>query len=117
MQWHADRTQLTAEEPITLTLRIAGPGNLADTARPNLAKLDAFKPFAVENLDDRFIPGDPPRREFRYRVRPRSPAVKEIPRFKLVYFNPRIMPASRGYQTTYADAIPLTVRPRTMASR
>src|SRR5205823_3161976 len=54
-------------------------------------------------------------REFRYRVRPRKPAVTEIPRFKFVYFNPRITPPSRGYQTTYADPVPLTVKPRLLA--
>ena len=115
-QWHADRTELTAEESITLTLRIIGPGNLADMPRPALSNLSSFKSFVVEDLDDRLVPGDPPRREFRYRVRPRSPDVKEIPRFKLVYFNPRIVPASRGYQTTYADAVPLTVKPQATAA-
>ena len=112
IQWVAEPTEVTAEAPITLALRIVGPGNLQSLPRPALGKLESFKAFAVEDLDDHFVPGDPPRREFRYRVRPRSTAVKEIPRFKLVYFNPRIMPASRGYQTTYADAVPLTVKPR-----
>jgi hypothetical protein len=112
VQWHADRTQIVAEEPIALTIRLTGPGNLAEMPRPDLAKLESFKPFAVENVDDRFIAGDPPRREFRYRVRPRTPTVTEIPRFKLVYFNPRIVPASRGYQTTYAEPLPLAVKPR-----
>jgi hypothetical protein len=112
-QWVAAPTEIMAEEAVTLSLRITGPGNLNDLPRPALEKLEPFKPFAVEDLDDRFVPGDPPRREFRYRVRPRSAAVKEIPRFKFVYFNPRIVPAARGYQTTYADAVPLTVKPRT----
>jgi hypothetical protein len=110
VQWLAEPTTVGAEEPLTLTLRITGPGNLAEIARPPLGKLDVFKPFAVDDLDDRFVPGDPPRREFRYRVRPRAPTVTEIPRFKFVYFNPRIVPPSRGYQTTYADALPLTVK-------
>jgi hypothetical protein len=113
VQWTAEPTELTAESPLTLSLRITGPGNLQNLLRPALGMLDSFKAFAVEDLDDRFVPGDPPRREFRYRVRPRSVAVKEIPRFKFVYFNPRIVPPSRGYQTTYADAVPLTVKPRT----
>jgi hypothetical protein len=112
VQWAAAPTEVTAEEPLTLTLRITGPGNLQELRRPALGKLDSFKAFAVEDMDDRFVPGDPPRREFRYRVRPRTTAVKEIPRFKFVYFNPRIVPPSRGFQTTYADAIPLTVNPR-----
>jgi hypothetical protein len=108
----AEPTTLTAAEPLTLTVRITGPGNLRDIPRPELAKLDAYKAFAVEELDDRFVPGNPPRREFRYRLRPRTADVKEVPRLKFVYFNPRL-PAARGYQTTYAAAVPLTVKPRT----
>jgi hypothetical protein len=115
VQWIAVPTELTAEEPLTLTLRVAGPGNLAELRRPALGKLESFRSFAVEDLDDRLLPGDPPRREFRYRVRTRSAAVTEIPRFKFVYFNPRITPPSRGYQTTYADPVPLTVEPRLVA--
>src|SRR6478672_9456 len=77
----ADRTELTAEEPLTLTVRFAvapggNAGNLRDLARPALAKLDAFKTFAVEDIDDTFVADDPPRREFRYRLRPRSADVK-----------------------------------------
>lgn len=115
VQWLAAPTAVAAEEPLTLTLRIAGPGNLAEMPRPALEKLDAFKPLAVENLDDHFTPGDLPRREFRYRIRPRSADVKEIPRLKFVYFNPQIVPPARGYQTTYADSVPLTVKPRRVA--
>jgi hypothetical protein len=113
VQWVAVPSDVVAEEPLTLTLRVTGPGNLAAMPRPPLGKQDAFKPFAVEDLDDRFVPGDPPRREFRYRVRPRTAEAKEVPRFKFVYFNPHVVPASRGFQTTYADAVPLTVIPRT----
>src|SRR5581483_3040717 len=110
----AEPTALTAEEPLTLTVRITGPGNLRDLPRPELGKLEAHKAFAVDDLDERFVPGDPPRREFRYRLRPRSADVKEVPRLKFVYFNPRL-PAARGYQTTYAAAVPLTVKPQTPA--
>ncbi len=112
VQWIAQPTEVTTEEPVTLALHITGPGDLQSLPRPALGKLASFQAFAVEDLDDRFMPGDPPRREFRYRVRPRSAAVKEIPRFKFVYFNPQIVPAARGYQTTYVDAVPLIVKPR-----
>jgi hypothetical protein len=102
-------TELTAEEPLTLTVRITGPGNLRDLPRPPLAKLEAYKSFAVDDLDDRFVDGDPPRREFRYRLRPRSADVKAVPRLKFVYFSPHV----RRYQTTYGDPVSLTVKPRT----
>src|SRR5947207_6166652 len=67
----AEPTEVTAEEPVTLTLRIAGPGNLAQLRRPDLNKVERFAhDFAVEDGPDRFQP-EPPVREFRYRLRPR----------------------------------------------
>src|SRR5436309_2834481 len=61
-------TEVTAEEPFTLTLRIAGPGNLAQLPRPDLRKLDRFaRDFAIEDGPDRFT-ANPPAREFRYRL-------------------------------------------------
>jgi hypothetical protein len=114
-RWDAEPTTVTVEEPITLALSITGTGRLREMPRPALSKLGSFKAFAVEELDERFVDGNPSSREFRYRVRPRTADVKEIPRFKLVYFNPHIVPASRGYQTTYAEAVPLNVLPRAPA--
>jgi hypothetical protein len=70
--------------------------------------LDTFRAFAVEDLDDSYM-GNPPDRWFRYLLRPRNADVKEIPRLKFVYFNPR----TGRYQTTYSEPVPLTVRPRT----
>jgi hypothetical protein len=99
----ADPTVLAPEEPLTLSLRITGSGNLADVRRPDL---DALKTsFAVEPLDEAVVPGG---RVFRYRLRPRTAAVTEVPGYKFIYFNPRLPPAL-GYQTTYAQPVPLTV--------
>jgi hypothetical protein len=109
----AEPTSLTVEGPLTLTIRITGPGNLRDLPRPPLAKLDAYRQFAVDNLDDRFVESNPPRREFCYRLRPRTADVQQVPRLKFVYFNPRIIPPARCFQTTYADPVALTVKPRT----
>src|SRR5262245_55833088 len=51
----AEPTELAAEEPLTLTLRITGRGNLSSLPRPALGKLESFKAFAVDDLDDRFL--------------------------------------------------------------
>jgi len=115
----AEPTALTAEEPLTLIVRIAvapggSAGNLRALARPPLAKQEAFKPFLVVDLDDRFS-DNPLRREFRYRLRPRRADVTHIPRVKLVYFNPQL-PPGRDYQTTYSGEVPLMVKPRAVAA-
>jgi hypothetical protein len=104
-----DPSQVAIEEPFTLTLRIVGPGNLNEIARPALGKSDAFSLFAVDDLDDTFTDRAPPSRTFRYRLRARSEKATQIPAFKFVYFNPAIVPASRGYQTTYAQGFEVHV--------
>ncbi|MFO0808699.1 MAG: BatD family protein [Gemmataceae bacterium] len=106
----ADPTTVTPEEPLTLTLTVTGPGNLTAVRRP---ALDAFqKDFAVEPLDE----ATEPVRTFRYRLRPRSAEVTEVPPVKFVYFNPKL-PASRGWQTTYSEPVPLTVTAKPPAVR
>src|SRR5438552_2696975 len=97
----AEPTTLAAEEPLTLTVRIAmaeagSAGNLRDVKRPALAKMEAYRAFAIEDADESFAES-PPRREFRYRVRPRWSGEHAVPRLKFVYFSPR----SGRYQTTY----------------
>src|SRR5437667_8361688 len=99
------QVEVPIEEPFTLTLRIVGPGNLKEIARPALAKLGAFKLFTIDDLDDAFADGSPPSRTFRYRLRTRTAGTIEIPPFKFVYFNPAIVPSSRGYQTTYSNGL------------
>ena len=67
---------------------------------------------AVEALiRDRALP-EKKTREFDYRLRPRSDAVREIPTLRFAYFNPKIQPPEQGYQTTIAPAIQIRVRPR-----
>lgn len=111
----AEPTEVTAEEPFMLTLRIAGPGSLARLRRPDLRHVERFaRDFAIEDGSDRFEP-EPPVREFRYRLRPLRADVREVPRWKFVYFNPVAGAASRGYMTTYTEPIPLVVRPRPTA--
>ncbi len=112
----AEPTELQAEDPLTLTVRITGSGALEQLQRPNLHELDRFaRQFQIEKLKDHYLPKERAR-EFDYRLRPRSPAVKEIPALPFVYFKPGILPAHKGYQTTYASAIPLTVKPRAEVS-
>lgn len=105
-------TELQAEEPITFTIRITGTGNLDQLARPDLRRLPAFtKSFAIEEGEDRYLPLEHVR-EFDYLLRPRFAGVKEIPRLPFVYFRPGLVPEHLGYQTTYAPAVPVIVRPR-----
>jgi hypothetical protein len=109
----AEPTTLLAEAPLTLTVRITGTGRLEQIERPDLRR--AWQPrfanqFQIENLQDRYL-AEARAREFDYRLRPRSAAVKQVPRLAFVFFKPGFVPAEKGYQTTYAPAIPLIVKP------
>jgi hypothetical protein len=108
----ATPTEVQAEDPILLTVTITGSGRLDTVVRPDLRKLPQFaKQFHIEDGPQRDLPKTNAR-EFDYRLRPRSPAVKEIPSLPFVFFKPGFVPAYKGYQTRSAPAIALTVRPR-----
>lgn len=112
IRMRATPTELQAEEPLLLTVTITGNGNLQTVQRPDLGQLPRFaQHFHIENLGDRVSAAEKTR-EFDYRLRPRTAAVKEIPPLRFVYFNPKMFPSEKGYQTALAPAITLTVRPR-----
>jgi len=107
----AEPKDLAVEERLTLTLWVlvadgGSAGNLRRLKRPALANSPAFGAFAVEDQDENSLE-NPPDHWFRYILRPQSKDVKEIPPVKFVYFNP----LARRYQTTYSNAVPLTVKP------
>jgi hypothetical protein len=116
IQMRAAPRQLQAEEPLILTVTITAPAGVQEIQRPNLRRLPRFdEQFQIENLTEHYLPAERAH-EFNYRLRPRSAAVKEIPHLPFVFFNPKIVPPEKGYQTTLATAIPLTVRPRAAVS-
>jgi hypothetical protein len=116
VQMRAAPMELQAEDPLTLTVSITGNGRLEEIPRPDLRRLPRFaRQFQIDNLADRYIPAKKTR-EFDYRLRPRTADVKEIPALPFVFFNPKILPPEKGYQTTVADPIALSVWPRTPVS-
>jgi hypothetical protein len=112
IQMRATPTQLLAEDPLILTVSITGTGNVQEIRRPDLRRQPRFSQrFHIDNLADRYVPAKNSR-QFEYRLRPLTEAVKEIPPLLFVYFNPKLVPPEKGYLTTVAHAIPITVRPR-----
>lgn len=100
---------VTVESPVTLTVSVVGPGDLSQMNRPGLQPLT--DDFVIEAGPERTLTA-PPGREFDYVLRPRAAGTKSLTKIKLVYFNPAIKPAARGYQTTYAEPVELNVIPR-----
>jgi len=94
--------EIADRETLTLQITVAdggSAGNLRDVKRPGLSKMEAYKAFAIEDLAESYSE-NPPRREFRYALRPRFAGVHEVPRLKFIYYSPR---AGR-YQTTYSNS-------------
>jgi hypothetical protein len=108
----AEPTELQAEDPLTFTVRISGSGSPRHPPRRlPLRRWPQFvRRFEVEDLPD----SQPAAGawEFRYRLKPLSSAVKEIPSLRFDYFTPGAVPREKGYRSTYAPAIALKVRPR-----
>jgi hypothetical protein len=110
----AKATPLAAavEEPIELSVNIAGQA--LGGYEPKQARLKLFPPdfdeaFYVEPVSEHA--GDGTWR-FVYRLRPKTTEVTHIPGLKLTYYAPR----QKRYQSAYADAIAIEVRPRTEAN-
>jgi hypothetical protein len=109
----AQPTELEAEEPLEFVLRVRGSGSIvAAPTRPNLRALPQFtRLFLIEDLRADSVSGGNTW-TFKYRLRPLSAAVTEIPSVRLDYYTPGAVPREKGYRSTYSDRIPLTVRPR-----
>lgn len=113
----ATPTELRADDPLTLTIRITALSPVAQPpARPNLRRLPTFSNrFHIEqpmgDQPDRALPNQRTW-EFDYRLRPKNTSVTAIPNLRFDFFRPGFVPAEKGYQTSWAYAIPLTVKPR-----
>jgi hypothetical protein len=96
----AEPRAVDAGEPLKLTLRIEGEGNLRRFATP---RLDGFADFHVYGmLDDRAAPV----RTIVYDVAPLEGYVTEVPAIAFAYFDPR----AAAYRAARTEPIPLTVR-------
>lgn len=108
----ASPTEVAVEEPITLKVLIIGQ------ASPGYEPLRKNLRLFPDDIESRFYIEPVPEQdkllaeqnlwEFVYRLRPKSAAVKAIPGLRLVYY----APGRKKFQTTFADEIPITVRPR-----
>lgn len=111
-------TELQAEDPLLFTVRVTATGSVRTPPnRPDLRKLPRFTSrFQIEDLPrrDRAVTGlDGPSWEFFYHLRPLNTEVKAVPALLFGYYKPGTTPAVKGYRTTAAGSIPLTVKPRT----
>lgn len=107
-------SEVTEGDPLPLLVRITSKGEARQgPTRPNLRQLKSFKNrFVIQDLPalDRVSrERDGQAWEYHYHLRPRSLEVHEVPPLLFVYYKPGVVPRSKGYWTTAAPSIPLTV--------
>ena len=102
-----DRDSVDANEAVTLTVRVAGDGNIHAVQPPELdfpADFEVFPPEVSEAVSAT-TSGLSGSKTFEYVLIPRAPGNREIPPVAVSFFDG----ASAAYRTTVAAAIPLTV--------
>ena len=108
----ANPIQLSAGEPVTVTMRIRGEGN-QESIHPPVIELDPAQFKRYEPQQKVQPQGSSQEKVFEQVLIPLSPSVTEIPPVQFSYFDP-----SHGqYETITQGPIPLTVKPAPMELR
>ncbi|MFN8179843.1 MAG: BatD family protein [bacterium] len=102
-----DHQAVKAGEPVTLSMRLAGEGNVKVVAAPDLSTLSGFKVYQSKADESAKPDGDKihGEKKWEYVLVPTSGGAVEIPPIKLAVFDPQ---ASKYVELATA-AIPLTV--------
>lgn len=102
----AKPTEIAVGDPITLTIKVSGSGNIDTVPAPKLGPLDGFKtydPTTKTTKDDLNTTGE---RTIQQVLIAKSTEVKELPEIRLTYFDP----AAKAYKTAVQSPIKLTVK-------
>ncbi len=100
--------ELKVGEPITVTLRLQGVGNIAAARPPAYADTDLFRAYEARLLGDTPDPAaDRGGKTFEQVVLPRTDDLRELPPLRFSFFDP----AAGQYRTVTAGPFPLTDHP------
>ena len=91
-----DRTTTTNGEPVNLTVRLTGTGNLRMIEPPKLGAVSGLKILTPETKDDVRVENGTVRgtKTFRFPIIPQGDGKFEVPAVAIAYFDP----ATRGYK-------------------
>ncbi len=99
---------LKAGEPITVSLRVQGTGNIATVLPPSYQDSDLFKAYEARQVGETPDPAaERGAKTFEQVVIPRSDALKELPALQFSFFDPE----SSQYRTVSAGPFPVVVHP------
>lgn len=100
--------ELKVGEPLTVSLRLQGAGNIAAAMPPSYRDADAFKTYEARQVGDTpDAASDGGTKTFEQVVIPRTEALKELPALRFSFFDP----AASQYRTVSAGPFPLVVHP------
>ncbi|RKY38785.1 MAG: hypothetical protein DRP75_03785 [Candidatus Omnitrophota bacterium] len=104
-----DKKEAKVGEPITLTLKIKGEGNLKSLTSPQLPSLSYFKQYTSEGetkilSSDKVIQGE---KSYQYILIPQKEGDFTIPAFTFSYFDPQ----KKTYQRLRTEAISVHISP------
>ena len=109
-QWNlavtAKPTSVAVGDPITLTIKISGTGNIDTVPAPKIGSLDEFKtydPTTKTTKDELSTTGE---RVIQQVLIAKSTDVKRLPEVHLAYFDP----VAKAYRTAVQAPIPLVVK-------
>jgi BatD DUF11 like domain len=109
-QWNLDvtakPTNVAVGDPITLTIKISGNGNIDTVPAPKIGSLDEFKtydPTTKTTKDELNTTGE---RVIQQVLIAKSTDVKQLPEIRLAYFDP----AAKAYRTAIQSPISLVVK-------
>jgi len=109
-----DKTEVEANEAVTLDIKVSGQGNVRSIPEPTLPKLDGFR-VEKSTSDFKLAPMGNDlggTKTFEYVLIPRLPGRQTIGPISLSYFDP----ARRKYQTISTVPIELSIRPGQLAT-
>lgn len=114
----ASPEEATVGDPITLTLTLSGPANVADAPAPDLAGQRIARDFVLHEGQPQAAPPSAaarvPEKAFNYTIRASRAGIAEIPAIELSYFDPQ----TSRYETARSAPVPVRiVKARVVTSR
>jgi hypothetical protein len=107
LQAKVSQEEVAAGDPVTLTLSIAGKGNLRSVTPPDLPELKGFRAFApkTEEKARAGALGLEGEKSWEYVLVPESSGVKEVGPWRFLYFDPE----AKNYVTASVGPLQMTV--------
>jgi hypothetical protein len=104
-----DKSEATVNEPVTLSFKISGIGNVQTVPEPLWPELESFRSYEAKSTthtstENYKVQGE---KTFEKLFIPREAGQYTIPSFRLTYFDPEI----RAYRTAETEPLALTIRP------